>query len=128
MIIIQNTILPVDVLWEYREFKRDEIPAPHIPFVHNYTTEQITDYVSRNGLDAIELSIIKNEALITDGNHRIVAARNLGYENIPVVVTVYFGTGNDTFYQHTINRFKPIDRKLAFELKQLFLYDRVFAS
>lgn len=123
MIIIRNAVLPVEILWEYREFKRDEVPAPLIPFVHSYTAEQITEYVSRNGIEPIELSIIKNQALVTDGNHRIVAARNLGYDIIPVVITIFFGNGKEVFYDHTINRFKPITERLETELKKLFLRD-----
>jgi hypothetical protein len=125
MIIIQNTVLPVDILWEYREFKRDEVPSPVIPFVHSYTIEEITTYVKQNGLDPVELSIIKDRALLTDGNHRIVAAKALGYATIPVVVTVYFGGSNDVFYEHTIDRFRTISQPLAEELKRLLLHERI---
>jgi hypothetical protein len=114
-------ILPVDVLWEYREFRRDEIPAPQVPFFLRYSVEEITEYVSVNGFEPIELSVIKNLALLTDGNHRIIAARRLGLNKILVKVTVFFGDGSETFYEHTLNRFKPIDAALEHELKKLFL-------
>jgi hypothetical protein len=114
-------ILPVEVLWEYREFKRDEIPAPQVPFFVRYSVEEITEYVNVNGFEPVELSVIKNLALLTDGNHRIIAARRLGLNKILVKVTVFFGDGSETFYEHTLNRFKPIDTALELELKKLFL-------
>ncbi len=120
MIVIKNTILPVAVLWEYREFKRDEVPAPMIPMIHGYTTDEITQYVNKHGLDPVELSVFKDRALLTDGNHRIVAARNLGYKNVPVVITVYFRDTREIFYEHTIKRFKMIDPSMASALKQIF--------
>jgi hypothetical protein len=125
MIIIQNTILPVEVLWDYREFKRDEVPSPIIPFIHSYSTEEITNHVRINGMDPVELSIIKDRALLTDGNHRIVAAKALGYSTIPVVITVFFGGSNEVFYEHTIDRFKSISQPLAEELKKLLLHERI---
>jgi hypothetical protein len=120
---IRHTMLPVKMLWEYREFKRDEVPAPRIPYVHDYNTDQVTKHVSLYGMDPVELSIIKDRALLTDGNHRIVAARNLGYDNIPVKVVVLFGDGSDTFYKKTLERFKLIEKELEFELKKMFLGD-----
>lgn len=121
MIIIKNAVLPVDVLWEYREFKRDEVPAPRIPFIHNHTTEEITHYIDSHGIEPVELSVVRNCALLTDGNHRIVAARSLGYESVPVVITVYFQDISTVFYEHTIKRFRMIDTALGKELKRIFL-------
>jgi hypothetical protein len=120
---IRSAMLPVKLLWEYREFKRDEIAAPRIPLVHSYTVEQVTDHVKSHGMEPVELSIVKDRALLTDGNHRIVAASRLAMEVIPVTVTVFFGNADEVFYQHTINRFKPIGIALATYLKNIFLYD-----
>lgn len=120
MIIIKNTVLPVDILWAYREFKRDEVPAPRIPFLHNYTTEEITRYIGENGIEPIELSVVRDRALLTDGNHRIVAARSLGFSKVPVVITVYFQDVREIFYEHTIKRFRMIDTALEKELKRIF--------
>lgn len=124
----RSAILPLDVLWEYREFKRDEVPAPQIPFIHGHTIDQITQHVSVHGLDPVDLSIIKDRALLTDGNHRIIAARRLGLEQIPVKVTVHFGDGSETFYRYTLDRFKLITPALEYELKKIFLGEDMFDS
>lgn len=113
--------MPLSVLWEYREFRRDEIPAPAIPFIHDHSLDQITDYVRSHGIEPVELSVVKDRALLTDGNHRVVAAKRLGVTEVPVKVTVFFGDGADTFYEHTLDRFKPITSALEVRLKFLFL-------
>jgi hypothetical protein len=115
------SILPVNVLWDYREFKRDELPAPRIPFVHYHSLEEITQHVSEFGFEPVELSIINDRALLTDGNHRIIAARRLGCDKIPVKITVFFGDGSEAFYEHTLDRFRPITPELGYELKKVFL-------
>lgn len=116
-------MIPVDLLWGYREFKRDEVPAPRIPIIgiNMYDVFEITKYIKANGIDPLELSIIKTKALLTDGNHRIVAAKRLGYTEVPVKVSVYLCDGRDTFYDHTLKRFKPINSELENWLKKLFL-------
>lgn len=111
-------MLPVDILWEYREFKRDEVSSPRIPFIHSYTIDEITLYVSLYGIDPVELSVISDRALLTDGNHRIVAARRLGYDHIPVIVTNFPGNGRQTFYEHTLERFRVITKELEAELNK----------
>jgi len=113
--------IPVNILWRYREFKRDETPAPRIAFFNMYDVDEVEEYVEANGLEPLELSIIKSKALLTDGNHRIVAARRLGYEEVMVKVTVYMCDGRDTFYDHTLDRFKEIDDELGAWLKNLFI-------
>ena len=116
------TKMPIEVLWEYREFKRDEVPAPRIAMVHGHNVDEITQYLRTHGLEPLELSIVKDRALLTDGNHRIVAAKRLGLEEVPVNVTVFFGDDSmQTFYEHTLQRFKPITKHLEMQLKILFL-------
>jgi hypothetical protein len=116
-------MLPVELLWEYREFKRDEAPVPASPFLPSHTIAEITSYVKAHGFHPLELSIVKDRALLIDGNHRIVVARRLGLDFIPVNVTVIFGDGSQEFYKHTLNRFKPISEELAPYLKELFIDD-----
>ena len=115
--------IPVDLLWEYREFKRDEVNAPKAPFVNvnMYGVDDVIEYVRLNGLEPLELSVIGEMALLTDGNHRIAAAKHLGYHEIPVHVMVYFGEGTETFYRHTLERFKPVKNDLADWMKNLFI-------
>lgn len=113
--------IPLEVLWSYREFKRDEVAAPKVPFMNMYDVDEVTEYVRFNGLEPLELSIIGEKALLTDGNHRIAAAKQLGYEEVPVYVKVFFGEGRETFYDHTLERFKPVDKSLELFIKKLFL-------
>jgi hypothetical protein len=113
--------IPVDLLWEYREFKRDEISVPKVPFMNMYDVDEVIEYVRTNGLEPLELSVVGERALLTDGNHRIAAAKHLGYYEIPVNVMVYFGEGREAFFDHTLERFRPVDKALENLLKNLFL-------
>ena len=108
--------LPVDLLWEYREFKRDEVPAPKVPFFNMFDVNEVTEHVRVHGLTPVELSVIGEKALLTDGNHRLVAAKRLGYDKIPVYITSYSNEGEEIFYTHTLDRFKQI----TVDLKDLF--------
>jgi hypothetical protein len=112
--------IPIDILWPYREFKRDETPVPFLPFVETHTVEDVTQYIHQYGLTPLELTIIKNKALLTDGNHRIVAAKRLGYTTVAVELIMHFGTGVNMFYEHTLNRFKPINPELEKYLRKAF--------
>jgi hypothetical protein len=114
--------IPVSVLWEFREFNRDEVPAPRSSFIRNYSVDSITEYINIQGkVEPLELSVIGNKALLTDGNHRIVAAKRLGYKVVPVNVVVFFGEGSQTFYNHTLDRFKPFSRHLELWLRKFSL-------
>ena len=119
-------LLPTEVLWGFREFKRDEAPAPKISFLQTHNVDEITDYINEKGeVDPVELSVIGNRALLTDGNHRIVAAKRLGLKMIPVNVVVFFGAreGSHPFYDHTLKKFKPISQHLELWLKRIFLHN-----
>jgi hypothetical protein len=112
--------IPVAVLWEFREFNRDEVPAPRTSFIRNYSIDSITEYVNIQGkVEPLELSVLGNRALLTDGNHRIVAAKRLGYKVVPVNVVVFSGEGDETFYNQTLDRFKPLSRHLELWLKKV---------
>ncbi|WP_276369366.1 hypothetical protein [Chryseolinea sp. H1M3-3] len=115
--------LPTAVLWQFREFKRDEVPAPKNSFVPTYSVDEVTHYVKnkKGTIEPVELSIIGNRALLTDGNHRIVAAQRLGFKMIPVNLVVFFGEDSHPFYDHTIQRFKPLSRHLELWLKRAFM-------
>lgn len=114
--------LPVDVIWQFREFKREQVPAPRISFITNYDIDEIADHIQSQGaIEPLELSIIGNQALLTDGNHRIVAAKRLGYTIVPVNIVLFFGEASDTFYDHTLERFRPISRHLELWLRRIFL-------
>lgn len=113
--------MPTAVLWEFREFKRDEVPAPKFSFMPSYNVDEVTEYVESKGtIEPVELAVIGTRALLTDGNHRIVAARRLGYKMIPVKLVVIFGESSNTFCDHTLERFKPISKHLELWLKRFF--------
>jgi uncharacterized membrane protein (UPF0136 family) len=118
-------LLPTEVLWGFREFKRDEVATPKIYFVPTHNVDEIADYINEKGeVEPVELSVIGNRALLTDGNHRIVAAKRLGFKMIPVNVVVFFGARESLypFYNHTLKKFKPISQHLELWLKRIFLY------
>lgn len=115
--------MPTDVLWEFRKFKRGT-PAEITSFINSYGIEDNPEYV--NGKDEfgpVELSIVGNQALLTNGNHRIAIAKRLGLKMIPVHLVVFFGACPFPFDDNTLNRFKPVSRHLELWLKRFFTYN-----
>jgi hypothetical protein len=114
--------LPTAVLWEFREFKSEKLPTSKIATIPISIVDEVMDHITTTGkIEPLELSVIGNRALLTDGNHRIVAAKRLGYKMVPVYLIVYFGDGPHPFYEHTLKRFKPISDYLELWLKRTFL-------
>lgn len=100
--------LRVKDLLPYREF--DRVSKPTQGFFQYYSVNSVINWLlNGNNMPPLELSVYRNTALLTDGNHRLAAANILGYETVPVVVT-YYNLRNlkNTFYEHTIKRFKKI--------------------
>lgn len=92
--------VPVDFLWQYREFDRcgkDNI------YGDKYI-KQFTNYIKENGITKpIILTVDTGKGLITDGNHRLCIAKKLGFKTVPVeVVHGKFGDINK-------HRSKPIN-------------------
>lgn len=92
--------VPVDFLWQYREFDRcgkDNIYGDEY-------IEQFTNYIKENGITKpIILTVDTGKGLITDGNHRLCIAKKLGFKTVPVeVVYGKFGDINK-------HRSKPIN-------------------
>lgn len=113
--------MPTAVLWQFREFKRDETPAPRFSFITSYNVDEVTEYIQERGsIEPVELAVIGTRALLTDGNHRIVAARRLGYKMIPVKLVIVFGDSSNVYSDHTLKRFKPISKHLELWLKRFF--------
>lgn len=105
-----KTLMNTSELMDYREFDREAKPAPLIPFVQTYNVDEVTNYFTANEMSELEVSIIGNKALLTDGNHRIVAAMRLKMATVPVAVT-YFESEEElktVFYPQTIARFKEV--------------------
>src|SRR4029079_1277931 len=103
------TDMSVKELLAYREFDRVAEPAPKIAIFQMYNVDQVTEWVRSHGITKpLELSIFEDKALLTDGNHRVVAADRLNMDMVPVQGT-YYDTIQEletTFYQTTIQRFK----------------------
>lgn len=118
--MIKYTInMRVAELLNYREYDREKTPVPTIPFIQSYTVDQVTKWVKENGIsdsNPLELSVYSNTALLTDGNHRIIAASRLNIEFVPVLVTRYETKQEleDNLHPQTINRFKPINSSTSF--------------
>lgn len=107
-----TTLMSVKELLAYREFNRVDKPAPQIPFCQQYTVAEVVGWLQSNDgniPEPLELSICDDKALLTDGNHRIAAAEIIGIKQVPVKVTYYTKESlSETFYPHTIERFKTI--------------------
>lgn len=93
--------VPVDFLWEYREFDRcdeeDNIKG-------NDYINRLTDDIKANGIkQPITLQIYGGLALIDEGNHRLCIAKKLGLKTVPVkIISKSFGSINK-------NKAKPIN-------------------
>ena len=113
--------IPIELIWDYREFKLDQVPATNQAFtgVNRYDVMEVAEHIRDFGIEPVELSIIGATALLTDGNHRIAAAKYLGYIDVPVVIKVLLGDGN--FSDVRLSRFIPINDELEYFLKKIFL-------
>lgn len=105
-----TTTMKVNDLLPYREFDRVEKPAPKIFFMHSYTVDDIANYIQSGAkIEPIELSICDDKVLVTDGNHRLAAYNKLGIDTIEVSIVYYSKEElQETFYEHTIQRFKQV--------------------
>lgn len=111
--LVFQTFMFVEELLPYREFDRVAKPAPRIPFIQTYSVEEVVEWVNKNGISSdnpLKLSIFQNSALLTDGNHRVIAASILKIDIVPVEVTFYdtLEELENTFYQQSIERFKQV--------------------
>lgn len=105
------THIATEELLNYREYDRVAKPAPCIPFVQGYTVEQVKEWMSTQPtIEPLELCIYGDKALLTDGNHRIAAAHQLGIKTMLVEVRFIDDEPElkSILYDQTISRFKPI--------------------
>lgn len=118
---IRLTEIPIEMLWEYREHKLDEVhTAQFIAPVNTYEVDEIAAYINTHGIEPLQLSVVGTRALLTDGNHRIVAARQLGYTHVPVYVMAFPGDGK-AFIEETRKQFKPLSEEMTALLRDLYL-------
>src|SRR5690606_2893708 len=87
--------------------------------INMYDVFEISEYINENGIDPIEFTIVGNKGLITDGNHRVMAARRLGYSHVPVKIIVVLDPLKSPLYNHP--NFIVLDSKMENLLKQIFL-------
>jgi hypothetical protein len=99
---IQN--IPVDVMWEYREFNRCDDDNDNIK--GDAYIEKLTNDIKQNGVKyPIILQIDdENKGLIIEGNHRLCISIKLGLKTIPVKI-IYDNFGSDSSIKH---KAKPI--------------------
>lgn len=75
--------VPIDIIWEYREFDRCE--SDNIK--GNQYIEELTKDIKENGIKIpIKLLIDSGKALLIEGNHRLCIAKKLGMKTVPVQV------------------------------------------
>jgi len=78
---MKPTYLPVDLLWKYREFKRDEIPSPKVSSFNTRDVDEVMEYVRANGLEPVELSIVGKKSTA----HRWKITGSLQQEDLGIV-------------------------------------------
>lgn len=116
-------ILPISVLWHYKEFDRATNPSP---LGINSVAKMMAD-IQREGMrKPIELTVWNNSALVTDGNHRLAAMKKLGYKYISTKIQFFatdFSTGTDyvldTWPVTTIARFVRVGKDIANTLNSI---------
>lgn len=114
--------LPIEMLWEYRMHKVNSIYASNnrvVP-VNTYEVDEIAEHISIHGMEPVQLTVAGTQALLNDGNHRIAAARQLGYTHVPVHIIVFPVRAEKVFLPEMLNQFKPLSDKLASVLRELF--------
>jgi hypothetical protein len=108
-----TTIMKVSELMRYREFDRELNPAPVLLGFKTYSVDEVTEWLKEQDILSItplQLCVVDDSALLTDGNHRLLAAHKLGKEFIPV--SVRYIESKDKFQKMysecTVNRLKQI--------------------
>jgi len=113
MITINTQLLVNDLLY-FREFDRIKEPAPKILYYPTYTIEEVVEWVKIHGITTpLEFSVFEDSALLTDGNHRILAASILNIDKVPVRISIFESMDelNTIFFEHTIKKFKKFYHK-----------------
>jgi len=78
--------VPVDFMWQYREFDRCGIDNLY----GDEYIQQLTQDIKENGIKTpIKLYVDNGKALIVEGNHRLCIAIKLGLKTIPVQVSYH---------------------------------------
>jgi hypothetical protein len=76
-------LVPISTLEKYKEFDRegkDSIDDPGY-------LDELTDDIKQNGVqEPLHITHENGRGVLTEGNHRLVAAKRLGMTHLPVVV------------------------------------------
>jgi hypothetical protein len=101
--------LKISWLWGLREFDREDPKQKFEGFLDSsdYTIKKIEDELKAGGeiKKPVELVVHEGKGLLIQGNHRIIAAKNAGHEEIPT--TVVFA-GKNSKYLKLKNKFKKL--------------------
>ncbi len=109
-----TTLMKVSELMAYREFDRELIPAPEMLGFKTYSVSEVTEWLKTQdvmSMTPLQLCVVDDSALLTDGNHRLLAASKLGIDLVPV--SVRYIESKDKFKKMysecTVNRLKTIN-------------------
>ena len=99
--------LKISWLWGLREFDREKQKFEGFLDNSDSTIKKIEDELKAGGKikKPVELVIYEGTVLLIQGNHRIVAAKNAGHEEIPT--TVVFA-GKKSKYLKLKHKFKKL--------------------
>lgn len=111
--------VPIDWLWQFREYDRGQEPDNPYALFPNDDEETVRQWVSaivkeerktiknlkkdimENGLKSPLLLLVgmsDGKVSLGEGNHRIKALKELGYKKVPVTVVRYKNVGNGIIY------------------------------
>jgi hypothetical protein len=99
--------LKIKWLWGLREFDREKQKFEGFLDNSDSTIKKIEDELKAGGeiKKPVELVIHEGEGLLIQGNHRIIAAKNAGHEEIPT--TLVFA-GKNSKYLKLKHKFKKL--------------------
>lgn len=114
----------IRVLSKYREYDREadskENFVTFLPCTVTRDLDKLTESIKQSGIKTPgTLTIYKNKALLTEGNHRLAAAIRLNMEYYPLDIEYYDDIEDDDHKNHINSRldnFVEIDEELENEI------------
>src|SRR3990167_274651 len=105
--------VPLTEIEKYKEFDRET----EVRFDKS-ELDDLTDKIKKDGIIyPITLQVYNNEGLITEGNHRIAAAKRLNIKNIPVKVEPRTRPFKGTVYE---NKVVKLQQKMTIDKLKVF--------
>ena len=101
--------MKIDFLWKFREHDRED-PNQQINamiYSSENTINEIEADLKAGGKikENVELAVYKGKALLIQGNHRIVAAKRAGLDDIPTTIAFI---GEKSRFLKLLHKFKKI--------------------